>query len=61
MEQTCQTAFGEEIQGIAAEVSDAEILAAVRRVLTAEEVSHPEVEQPGKTSLVSALLSKLRG
>ncbi|AUQ70957.1 hypothetical protein PhaeoP72_02208 [Phaeobacter inhibens] len=62
MEQSCQTAFAEDMYGTAGSDSDAEILAAVRRVLTAEEISHPDVvEPPRKTSLVSTLLNRLRG
>ncbi|AHD09006.1 hypothetical protein [Phaeobacter gallaeciensis] len=62
MEQSCQTAFAEEMGGAAGADSDAEILAAVRRVLTAEDISHPDVvEPPRKTSFVSSLLTRLRG
>jgi len=45
MEQCYQPDAGEVTQGAGAEASEAEILAAVRSVLTAEAVSHPEVEQ----------------
>ncbi|KII14822.1 hypothetical protein [Phaeobacter sp. S60] len=62
MEQSCQTVFGEDMHGTAGTDSDAEILAAVRRVLTAEDISHPDVvEPPRKASLVSTLLTRLRG
>ncbi|MEX0301441.1 MAG: hypothetical protein AB3N24_03355 [Leisingera sp.] len=45
MAQGLQTIPAQEIQGQSHEATDAEILAAVRQVLTAEVVTHPDVEQ----------------
>jgi|GEM_PF-4411331 len=45
MEQSYQAGAVQEIQGKSVQTTDAEILAAVRAILTAEEVSHPEVER----------------
>lgn len=45
MEQCCQPEIGQVAAVQAAEPSDAEILAAVRQVLTAEEVEHPDYAQ----------------
>ncbi|WP_027257789.1 hypothetical protein [Leisingera aquimarina] len=45
MDQTFQPEFAAVVEGPSAEGSEAEILAAVRRVLTAEEVIEPEIAQ----------------
>lgn len=42
MQQYYQPEMGEAVNSEAAEPSDAEILAAVRQVLTADEVVHPD-------------------
>jgi hypothetical protein len=63
--------FDNVLKGEACETSDDEIMAAVRKILTAEEVYHPEIHeapaaqpegaQPAKPSLFSSLLSRFRG
>ena len=45
MDQTYQPEFAAVAEGPSAEGSEAEILAAVRRVLTAEEAIDPEIAQ----------------
>lgn len=50
MDQYHHAGTVQEIQGESAEFSEAEILAAVRAILTAEEVSHPEVEREHQES-----------
>lgn len=50
MDQYHHTGTVQEIQGESAEFSEAEILAAVRAILTAEEVSHPDIEREHQES-----------
>ncbi|MBY6067755.1 hypothetical protein KUW17_13440 [Leisingera aquaemixtae] len=62
MEQCYQPEIGEAVNSRAGEPSDAEILAAVRQVLTAEVVEHPDyAEAPaGRGWLAGKLLARER-
>ncbi|WP_027244715.1 hypothetical protein [Leisingera daeponensis] len=67
MEQCYQPELGQMMAAQAAEPSDIEILAAVRRVLTAEVVEHPDYAQPPAGggwfagSLAARLVGRFRG
>ncbi|MBY6058389.1 hypothetical protein [Leisingera daeponensis] len=62
MEQCYQPEIGEAARSRAAEPSEAEILAAVRRVLTADVVEHPEYAQAAASQgwLAGKLLARER-
>lgn len=62
MQQCYQPEIGEAVKSQAAEQSDAEILAAVRQVLTAEVVEHPDyAEAPASRGwLAGKLLARER-